>query len=228
MKESRFIELLNLYIDQQISPAEAEELEKEIARSPAHYRTYLQYCRMHRACVVLFENFQVPAAPLAQAMDQADGKVTAFPERRFRVRRAMNAAGLAVAAACVALVVVTQVNQQVASTPPAAKPAASEVVQINVPAESFRTAAADAPARSPEFRTVFTARKIYPAQNRVAIDPSRMDWMNRIEFSPMRTVSDQPVVFSSPSASPSTGLSFQQVRNSGQTAVEMTAFKFEH
>ena len=74
MKESRFIELINLYIDRQIGPEEAAELESEIARSPAHRRTYLQYCRMHRACTLLFENFRAPASPLAQALSEAEEK----------------------------------------------------------------------------------------------------------------------------------------------------------
>lgn len=226
MKESRFIELLNLYIDQQISPEEAEELEKEIGRSPAHYRTYLQYCRMHRACVMLFENFQVSPDPLAQAKDEADGKVMAFPGRRFHVRRVAGVAGLAVAAACIGFVAVTQVNQQVA-TAPAAKPLANEVVQVNVPAESFRVAAADAPLRSPEFRTVFTAKKNYPTQNREAADPSRMEWMNRIELSPMETASNQPAMFSTPAESAPADLRFRQVRSANPSAVEMTAFEFQ-
>ncbi|HTQ31515.1 MAG TPA: hypothetical protein VMI53_09925 [Opitutaceae bacterium] len=214
MKESRFIELLNLYIDQQISPAEAAELEVEIARSPAHHRTYLQYCRMHRACVMLFENFQVPPAPLAQALDQAEGKVTTFPARRFRVTRAAGVAGLAVAAACIAFVVVNQT---------------SPVAQVRVPAESFHVAVADAPARAPEFHTVFTARKLAPADNRLAVDTPRMafDWMNQIELSPMAPVSDRPVMFTIPAESASTDLRFRPARGSAQPAVEMTAFEFQ-
>ena len=55
MKDSKFIELLNLYLDQQIEPAEAALLEEEIARNPARRQTYQQYCRMHRACTLMFE-----------------------------------------------------------------------------------------------------------------------------------------------------------------------------
>ena len=58
MKDSKFIELLNLYLDQQIEPAEAALLEEEIARHPARRQTYQQYCRMHRACTLMFEQAQ--------------------------------------------------------------------------------------------------------------------------------------------------------------------------
>ena len=49
MKESRFIELVNLYVDRQISTAETAELEAEIQVSPRHRKIYQQYCHMQRA-----------------------------------------------------------------------------------------------------------------------------------------------------------------------------------
>jgi len=84
MKETRFLELLNLYVDQEITPEEAQELEREINRNPDRRRVYGQYCRMQRACVSLFEsaNRQAPPVQLARLMAaarRADEKVTAFP-----------------------------------------------------------------------------------------------------------------------------------------------------
>ena len=61
MKESKFIELLNLYIDRQISPEEAARLEEEILHNPRHRRIYQQYCRMHRACTLVLENIRAQA-----------------------------------------------------------------------------------------------------------------------------------------------------------------------
>jgi anti-sigma factor RsiW len=84
MKEARFIELLNLYVDQEISPEESRELEAEILRHPARRRLYGQYCRMQRACVTLFEseNRQAPPVQMAKllaAARAADDKVALFP-----------------------------------------------------------------------------------------------------------------------------------------------------
>lgn len=224
MKESRFIELLNLYVDQQISSEETAELETEISRSPAHYRTYLQYCRMQRACVMLFENFQPPAAPLAEDLQRADSKVMAFPGDGFRLSRAAGAAGLAVAAACVALVLFNR------TTPPAALPfvaAKPDTVQVSVPPESFHAVAIDVPTRQPEFRTVFTARRSainrFPANSQEAA----FDWMNQIELSPMSSLSDRPVVFTVPAQPASSDLRFRQGRGQEKPAVEMTAFEFQ-
>ena len=214
MKESRFIELLNLYLDQQISPEDAAELEAEIVRSPAHRRTYLQYCRMHRACALLFENFRAPAAPLAQDAHRADGKVTDFPERRFRFLPAAGMAGLAVAVACVALVLVER----------------SEVAQVNIPPESFHAVAVNAPAPAPGFQTVMTARKFSLAadsHSTLEAQQAAFDWMNQIELSPMPAVDNRQMVFGSQPEPAASDARFQQLGRANQPAVEMTAFEFQ-
>ena len=99
MKESKFIELLNLYIDQQISPEDAALLEEEILRNPRRRQIYGQYCRMHRACTIVLDRQEArdEAAPA-----KAPGRAMPIEAAR-RFGRAYYAAGLA-AAACLALV----------------------------------------------------------------------------------------------------------------------------
>jgi hypothetical protein len=99
MKESKFIELLNLYVDQQISPEDAALLEEEILRDLRRRKIYSQYCRMHRACGLALKQ--------DQARNQAEEKVVAFAEPR-RSHWGYYVAGAA-AAACVALVAVQTV-----------------------------------------------------------------------------------------------------------------------
>jgi anti-sigma factor RsiW len=224
MKESRFIELINLYIDRQIGPEEAAELETEIARSPAHRRTYLQYCRMHRACTLLFEDFQAPATALTQALRQAEGKVTAFPGRGYRLARVALATGLA-AAACVAFILV---NHPASVSTPEAKSSVNEVAQVNVPAESFHAAEPAAGARPTEFQTVFAAHKFSLASNQAAIDAQRaeFDWMRQIELSPMSPAGNSETVFGPQPEIQSAELRFQRERHDDQPAAEM-AFQFQ-
>ena len=102
MKESKFIELLNLYIDQQISPEDAALLEAEILQNPRRRQIYSQYCRIHRACTIALEQQKVldETAPA-----QGRGRVFEAPRRS---RWGYYAAGLA-AAACVSLVAVLEV-----------------------------------------------------------------------------------------------------------------------
>jgi hypothetical protein len=99
MKESRFIELLNLYIDHRISHEEAGLLEEEILQNPARRRTYNQYCRMQRACTLVFDQFSAPAG----RANLGAGKIVGLDSPARRPRWGYYAAGLA-AAAGIALV----------------------------------------------------------------------------------------------------------------------------
>ena len=116
MNDRRFIELLNLYVDQELSEGEARELELEIAKHPDRRRVYGQYCRMQRACVKLLEQQEAPAPRLARITREAATPQAAEPaiilqlpeliQQRARRRRntwaTWSSASLA-AAACVAL-----------------------------------------------------------------------------------------------------------------------------
>lgn len=57
MNDSEFIELLNLYLDHEITPADAARLEAEVRGNPERRRTYLEYCRMQKACALLAADF---------------------------------------------------------------------------------------------------------------------------------------------------------------------------
>lgn len=105
MKDSRFIELLNLYVDREITPAEAAELEAEVQANEQRRRVYNQYCRIDRACtVVLAQGGKVPAPKLAAAIADADRKVEAFPEQTGGRSRLVFLGGMLAAAAAIAVV----------------------------------------------------------------------------------------------------------------------------
>jgi len=73
MKDSEFLELLNLYLDHEIAAADAARLEAEVKDNPDHRRTYLEYCRMQKACTLLAKDF---------ASEPAEKKVIAFEPNR--------------------------------------------------------------------------------------------------------------------------------------------------
>lgn len=93
MKEGEFLELLNLYLDHEIAPADAARLEAEIRANPARRRTYLQYCRMQKACAMLAADFAAerPAAASDSSRERIGWAAAGFAS--FGVV----AAGLAVA-----------------------------------------------------------------------------------------------------------------------------------
>ncbi|HVZ64969.1 MAG TPA: hypothetical protein VG936_10390 [Lacunisphaera sp.] len=124
MKDHRFIELVNLYIDRQITAAETAELETEIQGNPRRRTIYQQYCKMHRATTLLYDSFRAQAAGQGATETPAQGSIALF-ESRQRVRRfrwAYYASGMA-AAACLALVLVrVNTRPDTTATPLAAVP----------------------------------------------------------------------------------------------------------
>ncbi|MGH9771989.1 MAG: anti-sigma factor family protein [Candidatus Acidiferrales bacterium] len=114
MKDSEFTALLNLYLDHEISAADAARLEREVQGNPARRRVYQDYCRMQKACKILAHDF-------AEDASSADHKIVAFEQAattRARRNRAYFVGTLAAAAACVAAVFVLRHGAAVPSSLP--------------------------------------------------------------------------------------------------------------
>ena len=110
MKDSEFIELLNLYLDHEISAVDAKRLEVEVQSSPSRYRVYREYCQMQKACVVWAEK---------AALDlPVDAKIITFPSPKTSWEFGTYAAGVCAVAACLALVFVVQGGRGSATTAP--------------------------------------------------------------------------------------------------------------
>lgn len=103
MKENRFIELLNLYIDRQITAEETAELEAELQRNPKRQAVYRQYCQIHSATKQVYASFRASAADNPATEPAQTGVIELFESRRRRTHWAYYAGGMA-AAACLALV----------------------------------------------------------------------------------------------------------------------------
>ena len=136
MKDSEFKELLNLYLDHEISADDAARLEAEVQGNPARRRLYRDYCRMQKACKVLAQDFA------SEGDAPADPKVIAFPATGSANRRTgwYVGATVAAAAACVALVFVSQRAQHHENAP-------SFAVQPTQPAPQSVAVVPTAPAR---------------------------------------------------------------------------------
>ncbi len=215
MNDSRFIELLNLYVDHQLTPAEAAELEAELARNPTRRRTHQQYCRMQKACISLLETERAhaPLPPkLARALADADRKITALPDTRSsrRQRTWWAAAGTLAAAACATLLgPQLLVTQNLPSNQPAIANVAPASPEIPTPAAYARmddenidaqiliaTASDEMPSR---FRilpqTTETRRNRRPAQPAITFaQPTTValanteptfQWIENVELSPL-------------------------------------------
>jgi len=245
MKDSRFIELLNLYVDQQLTAAEAGELEAEIKHSSASRRTYQQYCRMQKGCTQLFEQ-ECQSAPstsaLSRALAQAERKVVAFPEQRSPWRqRGVYAAGLAAMAACVAFILVRQVPTPVA-TPVASNPAPEVVavaaIEPTVAPAVQTVAIPPADPQTTEQRrlyTVFPVRKFVPVQvvsysgetAAQAEEQPDFNWMKTVELAPMRNVGVDEFTTESANTMQQPASVFINSRRPVQGLYEKAAFQFQ-
>lgn len=122
MKDSRFIDLLNQYIDRQITAEETAELEAEIQQNPKRQAVYRQYCQIHSATKLVYESFRAGAAEQPATPSGRPATIELFESRRRRSSWAYYAGGLA-AAACLALVLVR-------SNPPAPVSSPTPVVAV--------------------------------------------------------------------------------------------------
>ncbi len=248
MKDPRFIELLNLYVDQQLTAAEAVELETEIKQNQTSRRTYQQYCRMQKGCVQLFEQ-ECQSAPstsaLSRALADVEQKITAFPDQRTQWRqRGYYAAGFAAMAACVAFVLVRQAPVPAALPVAVVSKPAAEVVAVAVVEPAVAVPAVQVVAIPPadpqtteqrRLYTVFPVRKFMPVQvvsyngdagAQIGEQPD-FNWMKTVELAPMRPVSVEELTTDSATNLQEPANIFINNRRPVQGLYEKAAFQFQ-
>jgi hypothetical protein len=183
MKDSRFIELLNLYVDREITPGEAAELEAEVERSAARRKVFNQYCRLDRACTIVLARQQtVPTPRLAEALAEADGTVTELPVSSGGRGRFVLLGGMLAAAAAIAVVF----YQRGATPAPGANSTpTSPTVQVakvpTSPVSTGREATVALPFGDRSGPTVATVRPAFA-------------WMKHMELSAMSPLSDEDLL----------------------------------
>src|SRR6478736_3235213 len=144
MKDHRFIELLNLYIDRQITVDETAELEAEIQGSPQRQAVYRQYCQIHAATKVVYESFRAGAEENSTAPSGHPAKVEMFENRR-RVSWVNYAGGFAAAAAFAGLLFARYSANTVEETAGTSAPAQTVAV-APVQAAQMPSVTGEAPA----------------------------------------------------------------------------------
>ncbi|MBI5769008.1 MAG: zf-HC2 domain-containing protein [Verrucomicrobia bacterium] len=228
MKDSEFIELLNLYLDHEISAADAARLEAEVQRNPARREIYRQYCQMQKACSLLASDFT--AAP-------AEGrKVVSFEQPRHAAWQPLrwSAAGLA-AAACIAFVVL---NRNTNPTPSAQAPVAqfaAPVVepQTPPPATDTRTIArtVTTPSRPAELQPALntTSFSLTSSQGAVALRPEQFEWLRNVQVAPMPQAPsvDELLRFETRPATLKTGPATYRSGRPMQGQAEFVGFEFK-
>ncbi len=109
MKDSEFIQLLNLYLDHEITAADAARLEAEVQGHADRQKIYRQYCRMQKACTLLTTEFRPEIAPAPRrdrTLISFGEQLAAGAPRHVRAGSVYAIGGFAAAAACVAIIFV--------------------------------------------------------------------------------------------------------------------------
>lgn len=210
MKDSRFIELLNLYVDHEISAEDARLLETEIQQHPRRRQVYREYCQIQKACVLLTDKFRTEAPA-------ADGKVVEFaPRRRWLTPVTYASTGLVALAACVALVLVNRSGNE-------ASPKADAAVAATQVRQSLAVAKAQ-PVR-PALQPVFSGlvRDTTLQVSFTTSDRAPFDWMHQVQFERVPT---QELRFESLQTAPIDDLMFRN-RRVFQSQTEGAAFRFQ-
>jgi hypothetical protein len=111
MNERRFIELVNLYIDHEISASELEELENEVAQNAQRRQVYHQYCRLQSAACSACQEF---GGSLVEGVDFKKYQILAR-HSAHRFRRGFLVSAGAVTAACLAVLAAVSIVHDVRS-----------------------------------------------------------------------------------------------------------------
>jgi len=217
MKETEFIELLNLYIDHEISAEDAARLEAEVVGSTEHRRIYRQYCRMHRACTLL----------AGQMREEAPETVAALTaprrERSNRWTLPVYATGL-MAAACFAVLVAVRSHRP-------AEAGALAVVAPSTPAATVAVAEPAPVAARPDLHPVVDLHDFSLASDNAnnglltAEQNALFAWMKQVQVQPIQRPSagqfNVPAVLLEPESRAG------RSADSLGAPVEMAAFRFQ-
>lgn len=249
MKDSEYIELLNLYLDHEISAADAARLEAEVQTNPARRRVYQQYCRMQKACKMVGTDFQADTEGTAVATAK---KVVAFDPtaiaaeagQRKRVNGLYTVGTFAAFAACVTIIFVGRNHQRAVSeqagvaTPPAAAvvsvtPRSDEKPNVT-PGTNATLHMVSLPPRShsplvgdPLFLTGHTqAEAVRTAAIQQADD--QLKWIDAVQLAPLqqRALSEFRFDATLRSESRALGNRSSSAPKPRETAEEMVTFRF--
>ena len=232
MKDSEFIQLLNLYLDHEISAADSARLEAEVQINPARREIYQQYCRMQKACKVLAQDFRTEVVPTPERK-VIDFKSAARPAGASGFYAA---SAFAAVAACVAIIFVarsrqqpgpTEHGQQLAQQMPLSPKVTPPVVSASAALGAIARVAAPPALVGTSLSLAGNAQAEAMMVAAVEQANAQFDWMRQMQFAPVPAVSMDVLRFDARPASlrpdPRTFRSVQPV----DPSVEMTAFRFQ-
>ncbi len=253
MNDSEFINLLNLYLDHEISAVDAARLEAEVQRDPERQKIYRQYCRMQKACKLLTADFKPETAAASSGKVVAFNHEAAVATPRHSTGGFYTFGAVAAAAACVAIIFVGRNRQAAADTATFAAAPAPQVApalvadtssatgpEVEVPV-SIVTVSQPATASGPQSLGVFsrpravadplllTGSSQADAVLAAAIEQANAQfaWMQNVKLAPLHQPSSgQNLRFEAQTVSWRPERRTLENRTVSSGATEMSAFQF--
>ena len=224
MKDREFIELLNLYVDHEISAEDALRLEAEVLSNPKRREVYDQYCSMQKACSLLAKDMGEDAAP------ESSRNVVAFPSARgWRLGPVF--AGLAAAAAVAIVVGLRDRGLVKPETVTFAAPAQARVsavaasVNAQAPADSMKpvfligrsTLGADAARQGP----------VLLASADPSTQVAQFNWIGDVHMTPVFSTTGKDFLLNTKTDLKAAAISDPQGGREDQEPADMAAFRFQ-
>jgi|GEM_PF-3474204 len=128
MNAKRFIELVNLYVDSEISGEELEELETEVAQNPDRRTIFNQYRRLQDASHTAYQEYE---GSLVQTVDLKKYHVLAR-ESGKRLRLGILYTAASITAASLAVMAAISIVQETSWSEPPSPRAETSVARVEV------------------------------------------------------------------------------------------------
>jgi len=220
MNDKEFIELLNLYVDREISPADAMRLEKVVATNPKRREVYDQYCRIQKACSMLSEE------TLDMSSVTTTPTVIEFPAQN-PWRFGPMVAGLVAAAACA--VVIVGVKNRAASSAEIAASSSSRAVLASNPVDSADSLSMKPVlfVRLPSDPAPRDAQRTLLAYADAQAPMPQLNWIGDIHMSPVSATATGDFLLNPKTDLKAAVMTDNPAPRDAQEPVEMAAFRFQ-
>jgi hypothetical protein len=218
MNDKEFIELLNLYVDREISAEDAVRLEKVVATNARRREIYDQYCRIQKACSMLSEE------TLDMSSVRTTATVIAFPEHSpWRFGPVM--AGLAAMAACTVAIVGVRNHSVRLGT---GADDTVRAVSVTSPAQLTADSVAMKPVLSVRIPADSASRG---ARLLTDLDPqsslAQLNWIGDIHLAPVAPSAAADFLLNPKTDLKAGAMTDAQTTRDAQEPAEMTAFRFQ-
>jgi anti-sigma factor RsiW len=218
--DKEFIELLNLYVDREISAEDALRLEKVVATNPRRREIYDQYCRIQKACSMLSEE------TLDMSSVRSTATVIAFPDRS-PWHFGPIVAGLAAVAACAVAIVGVRNHASLSNSPASLAADAPRARSVGDTIDLSGDSMSMKPVLVVRLPSDQASHGVLLADAEVPAEAAQLNWIGDIHMSPVSTAATSDFLLGPKADLKAAVMNDAQGGRDTMEPVDMTAFRFQ-